>query len=43
MKTVKINGMTIKMDVTSYIKWENRAKRLGVPVSKLLSDTINAS
>lgn len=37
MKALQIDGMTIYMDVTAYVKWENRAKREGKTVDQLLS------
>lgn len=40
-KSVVINGMKIEMDVTAWVKWENRAKREGVPVGALLSKALN--
>ena len=31
------NVLTIEMDTTAYVKWENRAKAVDVPLSLLLS------
>ena len=31
------NVLTIEMDTTAYVKWENRAKAVNVPLSLLLS------
>lgn len=43
MNTIKVdvavNGsnLTIEMDVTAFVKWENRAKKAGVSTGKFLS------
>ena len=31
------NVLTIEMDTTAYVKWENRAKAVNVPLCLLLS------
>lgn len=36
-KKIVVNGLEIKMDVTAFVKWENRAKAEGIEVSELLS------
>ena len=38
---VEQNVMTIEMDTTAYVKWENRAKAVNVPVCLLLSLFLN--
>ena len=36
-KKVKVGDLEIQMDVTAYVKWENRAKREGKTVDQVLS------
>lgn len=35
---VVVEGETIMMDVTSYVKWENRAMKVGKKIEEVLSD-----
>lgn len=37
MSSIVVGDMTILMDVTAYVKWENRAKREGKTVAQLIS------
>lgn len=42
-KTVKVGDLEIQMDVTAYVKWENRAKRDGMTVAQALAFFLSSS
>lgn len=42
MKTIEVDGVEIALDVTAYVKWENRAKRENKTVAEILSFFLSA-
>lgn len=40
MKTITIGKLTIRIDATAYVKWQNRARKMGKTIQEVIAEAL---